>query len=168
VIDCNGFQERINGDLSKLQVELDKRNQRLLACEAQLADMPIVEAKNEALKKAIEAIETDKEDCKKKLDAVKCSEGQVRVDLEQALKKLEEKQNEIDFLQSHISGRDDLLQRMGVDRQASVAQMGELLMNRSETVEHEKELEILKQKILELTAENHNLKDDLNRLPGME
>lgn len=137
--------------------------------------MPILEARNEALEKAIETVETDKEDCKKKLDAVKCSEGQVRVDLEEALKKLEEKQNEIDFLQSHISGRDDLLQRMGVDRQASVAQMGELLRHgsensgpRSETAELEKELEILKQKILELAAENHNLKDDLNRLPGME
>jgi cell division protein FtsB len=64
---------------------------------------------------------------------------------------------------------------MGVDRQASVAQMGELLRHgsensgpRSETAELEKELEILKQKILELAAENHNLKDDLNRLPGME
>ncbi|PNF22701.1 hypothetical protein B7P43_G07122 [Cryptotermes secundus] len=167
------LEERINGDLSELQVELDKRNQRLLACETQLVDMPILKAENEALKKAIESVETDKEDCKKKLDAVKCSEGQVRVDLEQALKKLEEKQNEIDFLQSHISVKDDLLQGMGVNRQASVAQMGELLRHRSEnsglrseTAELEKELEILKQKILELAAENHNLKDDLNRLPG--
>lgn len=137
--------------------------------------MIILEAKNKALKKAVEAAETDRENCKKKLEAVKCSEGQVRVDLEQSLKKLEEKQKEIDFLQSHISGRDGLLQRMGVERQASVAQMGELLRCtsensglRCETAELEKELEILKQKILELAAENHNLKDDLNRLPGME
>jgi chromosome segregation ATPase len=165
----------VNGDLSKLQVELDKRNQRLLAYEAQLADMPILEAKNEALKKTIEALETDKEDCKKKLDAVRSSEGQIRMDLEDALKKLQEKQNEIDLLQSHVSGKDDLLQRMSVDRQASMAQMGELQRCRSEnsglrseTAELQKELEILKQKIMELAAENHNLKDDLNRLPGME
>jgi phage shock protein A len=130
--------------------------------------MPILEAKNEALEKAIE-------DRKKELDAAKCSEGQVRVDLEQALKKLEKKQKEIDFLQSHTSGKGDVPHRMGIDRHASVAQMGELLRCRSEnsglrseSVEFEEEVEILKRKIRELTAENHNLKGDLNRLPGME
>jgi chromosome segregation ATPase len=137
--------------------------------------VPILEAKNEALEKAIQTLETDKEDCKKKLDVVRCSEGQVRVDLVEALKKLEEKQNEIDFLQSRVSEKDDLLQRMGVDKQTSVTQMNELLRCRSEnselrseTAELEKELEILKQRILDLAAENRKLKDDLNRLPGME
>lgn len=175
LIGFNDLQDRINGGLSKLQAELDERNQRLLACEAQLAHMTILEAKNEALRKAIETLETDQEDCKKKLYAVTHSESQVRVDLEEALKKLEGKQNEIDFLQSEVSSKDDLLQRMSADKLASVAQMGELMKCkneniglRSKTAELEKELEILKQKILMLAAENHNLKDDLNRLPGME
>jgi chromosome segregation ATPase len=161
---CNDFQEKINGDIFNLQAELDQRNQRLLACEAQLARMPLIESKNEALKKAIKTLETGQVDCKRKLDAVRYSEGQVREDLEQALKKLDEKQNEIDILQSHISSKDNSLQRMDVDKLASVAQIGELS---SKTTELEKELEIQKQKILVLAAENHNLKDDLNRLPGM-
>jgi len=38
----------------------------------------------------------------------------------------------------------------------------------SENASLEKELEALKEKMSELAAENHNLKDDLNRLPGME
>jgi chromosome segregation ATPase len=173
LVGCNDFQEKINGGISNLQAELDKRNQRLLACEAQLTRMPLIEARNEALKKALKTLETGQLDCKKKLDAVRYSEGQVQEDLEQALKKLDEKQNEIDILQSHISSKDNLLQRMDVDKLASVAQTGELMRCRSEnvglrskTAEQETELEILKQKILVLAAENHNLKDDLNRLPG--
>jgi chromosome segregation ATPase len=173
LIGCNDFQEKVNGELSKLQAELDIRNQRLLACEAQLARMPLIEAKNEALKKAIKTLETDQVDCKRKLDAARGSEGQVREDLGQALKKLDEKQNEIDILRCHISSKDDLLQKMDVEKLASETQMGELTKCKSEnvglnrkTAELEKELETLKQKMRVLAAENHHLKDDLNTLPG--
>jgi len=37
----------------------------------------------------------------------------------------------------------------------------------NENVDLHKEIETLKQKVSELVAENHNLKGDLNRLPGM-
>jgi regulator of replication initiation timing len=37
----------------------------------------------------------------------------------------------------------------------------------NETSELQKEIETLKEKVSELLAENHNLKGDLNRLPGM-
>jgi hypothetical protein len=61
-----------------------------------------------------------------------------------------------------------------VDDQASLVQRDELqrckLTNielTNETVDLHKEIETLKGKVSELVAENHNLKGDLNRLPGM-
>jgi len=60
-----------------------------------------------------------------------------------------------------------------VDDQASLVQRDELqrckLTNielTNETVDLHKEIETLKEKVSELLAENHNLKGDLNRLPG--
>lgn len=61
-----------------------------------------------------------------------------------------------------------------VDDQASLVQRDELqrckLTNielTNENVDLHKEIETLKEKVSELAAENHNLKGDLNRLPGM-
>lgn len=75
---------------------------------------------------------------------------------------------------SSLYGTDFYIHLFTVDDQASLIQRDELqrckLTNielTNETADLHKEIETLKEKVSELLAENHNLKGDLNRLPGM-
>ncbi|XP_069677410.1 putative leucine-rich repeat-containing protein DDB_G0290503 isoform X2 [Periplaneta americana] len=169
----NELAERMKRSLSELQTELDEKDEKLLEYEGQLADKSAFEAEIESLKKTIKAVEKDKKQCHEKLDSLRTSEAQARMEVEDTLMKLQEKKDEIELLHSHVAEKEEVIKKMSIDRQCTIAKLdkfqkyeSELMELRSEKDTLKKEIELLKEKLSECAAENNELKEELGKLPG--
>lgn len=158
--------------LSELQTELDEKAEKLLEYEGQL-DKSAFEAEIENLKKTIKAVEKDKKQCHEKLDSLRTSEAQARMEVEDTLMKLQEKNDEIERLHSHVAEKEEIIKKMSIDRQSTIAKLdkfqkyeSEVTELRSENDTLKKEIELLKKKLSECAAENNELREEFGKLPG--
>ncbi|XP_069680061.1 A-kinase anchor protein 9-like isoform X4 [Periplaneta americana] len=166
-------QERMKRGLSELRTELDKKDEKLLEYEGLLADKSAFEAEIENLKKTIKAVEKDNKQCHEKLDSLRTSEAQARMEVEDTLMKLQEKKNEIELLHSYVAEKEEVIKEMSIDRQSTIAKLDKFQKYESELMELQsdkdtlkKEIELLKEKLSECAAENNELKEELGKLPG--